>query len=84
MPTVWRFAGFRVVIYPNDHRPAHVHVHVIGADCEAIFSLHCPDGPVELREDYGCSRGDLRQMAAELNNHLAELCTAWEHIHGSV
>jgi len=26
MPTVLRFEGLRAVIYPNDHRPAHVHV----------------------------------------------------------
>ncbi|MDE2458070.1 MAG: DUF4160 domain-containing protein [Rhodospirillales bacterium] len=26
MPTVLRFNGICVVIYPNDHRPAHVHV----------------------------------------------------------
>lgn len=26
MPTVWRIGTHRVVIYPNDHRPAHVHV----------------------------------------------------------
>jgi hypothetical protein len=26
MPTVMRFDGLRVLIYPNDHRPAHVHV----------------------------------------------------------
>jgi hypothetical protein len=82
MPTIWRFASFRVVVYPNDHRPAHV--HVIGADCEAIFDLHCPDGPVELRENYGCSRADLRRIAMALNDRLAELCAAWEQIHGSV
>jgi hypothetical protein len=41
MPTVLRFAGLRVAIYPNDHRPAHV--HVIGKGCEAVFNLHCPD-----------------------------------------
>jgi hypothetical protein len=23
MPTVWRFDGLRVVIYPNDHRPRY-------------------------------------------------------------
>jgi hypothetical protein len=82
MPTVWKFAGFRVAVYPNDHRPAHV--HVIGADCEAIFNLHCPNGPVELRESYGCSSADLRRIAAELNDHLTELCRAWEKIHGQV
>ena len=51
MVTVLRSDGFRVVIYPNDHRPAHV--HVIGAGKEAVFNLHCPKGPPELRENYG-------------------------------
>jgi hypothetical protein len=82
MPTVWRLASFRIVVYPNDHRPAHV--HVIGADCEAIFDLHCPDGPVELRENYDCSRADLRRIATTMNDRLAKLCDAWEQIHGSV
>ena len=45
----------RVVIYSNDHRPAHV--HVIGAGKEAVFELNCPPGPVVLRENYGFSRG---------------------------
>jgi hypothetical protein len=26
MPTIIRQDGFRVVIYPNDHTPSHVHV----------------------------------------------------------
>lgn len=26
MPTIFRIGAVRVVIYPNDHRPAHVHV----------------------------------------------------------
>ena len=43
MPTVWRIGTHRVVIYPNDHRPAHV--HVVGRGGEAVFVLHCPDGP---------------------------------------
>jgi Domain of unknown function (DUF4160) len=82
MPTVWTIGGFRVVVYPNDHRPEHV--HVIGTDCEAIFNLQCPDGPVRLRERYGCSRADLRRIQAELNDHAAALCAEWESIHGSV
>ena len=45
MPTVLRLDALRVAIYPNDHRPAHV--HVIGAGYEAVFNLHCPDGPPE-------------------------------------
>jgi Domain of unknown function (DUF4160) len=45
MPSVDVIDGLRVVIYPNDHRPAHV--HVIGSGCEAVFNLHCPEGPPE-------------------------------------
>ncbi|MGH6618549.1 MAG: DUF4160 domain-containing protein, partial [Alphaproteobacteria bacterium] len=39
------------MIYPNDHRPAHV--HVIGAGSEGVFELRCPSGPVQLRENFG-------------------------------
>ncbi len=41
MPTVKRIDGLRVVIYPNDHRPAHV--HVIGGDSEAVLSALTAD-----------------------------------------
>jgi len=75
-------AGLRVTIYPNDHRPAHV--HVIGADREAVFDLHCPNGPTELRENFGFSRHEATRIAAELAAHLAALCHAWERIHGRV
>ncbi len=47
MPTVLRFAGYRVVVYPADHAPSHV--HVVGAGGEAVFNLNFPGGPVELR-----------------------------------
>jgi Domain of unknown function (DUF4160) len=70
------------VVYPNDHRPAHV--HVISADCGAIFNLQCPHGPVELRERYGGTPAQLRHIRAELTDRLKELCSAWEQIHGSL
>ena len=80
MPTALRFAGLRVVIYFNDHRPAHV--HVIGRGCEALFDLNCPGGPVELRENYGFSRRDIAMIENELAKALDALCQAWEQIHG--
>jgi hypothetical protein len=80
MPTVLRLDAMRVAIYPNDHRPAHV--HVIGAGCEAVFNLHCPDGPPELRENFGFSRQQVTRLGDELACRLAELCHAWERIHG--
>jgi hypothetical protein len=80
MPTILRFGALKVVVYPNDHRPAHV--HVIGLGCEAVFNLNCAAGPVLLRENYGFSRPELRRIAPILVNHLPALCKAWENIHG--
>ena len=79
MPTVLRTGNLRVVIYPNDHRPAHV--HVIGPAPEAVFYLNCPAGPVRLRENDGFSTRELNRIELVLNKHVAELCAAWKEIH---
>jgi hypothetical protein len=80
MPTVLRFNGLRVVIYPNDHRP--VHVHVIGPDGEAVFILNAPDGPVALRKSVGFRLAEIQRIETTLNGHLNDLQAAWDHIHG--
>ena len=80
MPTILKIFGLRVVIYPNDHRPAHV--HIIGNGCEAVFCLHCPEGPPELRENYGFSKKDLMRVMRELVASLERLCHHWRQIHG--
>lgn len=81
MPTVLRFGNWRVVVYPNDHRPAHV--HVIGAGREAVFDLDCPAGDPRLRDNFGCSRRDVSQIRLELRLRMEQLCQAWKEIHGS-
>lgn len=81
MPTVLRFDGLRVVIYPNDHRPAHV--HVLGAGGEAVFILNCPDGPPELRESYGFNRQDIARIRTALAAQLTPLCHHWSDLHGN-
>ncbi len=81
VPTVLRFDGLRVVIYPNDHRPAHV--HVVGRGCAAVFNLHCSNGPTELRENFGFSRREVAQIQSALVRHVKQLCRVWEEIHGS-
>jgi hypothetical protein len=81
VPTVLRLDGLRVVIYPNDHRPAHV--HVIGPEKEAVFTLDCPGGPVGLRGSYGFDGRALRIVEAALNHALGPPCRAWEKIHGA-
>ena len=80
MPTVLRFDGFRVVIYPADHIPAHV--HVFGGGNEAVFYLNCPTGPVALRENYGFSRRTVGKLRKSLNDAVPKLCHEWGRIHG--
>ena len=81
MPTIMFVGGYRFVVYPNDHRPAHV--HVIGAGNEALFYLNCIAGPARLRENYGFRSGQLAIIETILREHLVKLCAAWKEIHGS-
>lgn len=68
-----------MVIYPNDHRPAHV--HVIGGGCEALFALGCSTGGIRLHENYGFARRELIFIEKTLAEHGEELCRTWEEIH---
>jgi uncharacterized protein YigE (DUF2233 family) len=70
----------RVMIYTNDHRPAHVHVW--DGKRQAVFNLNCPAGQIELRENYGFSLPDVTDLVRKLRSHLESLCAAWEAIHG--
>ena len=79
MPTVHRVDGLRIVIYPNDHIPAHV--HVLGGGGEAVFKLNCPEGPVELREVIGLDKKLLVRVEGHLNDALTSLCQKWREIH---
>lgn len=80
MPTILTLQSLRVVIYSNDHRPAHV--HVIGRGCETVFVLSCPHGPPQLRENYGYARQQLNRIVAALLAVLTDLCWHWRQIHG--
>ncbi len=81
MPTVLRLGGLRVVVYLNDHQPAHV--HVIGRGHEAVFELNGRDGIVTLRENYGFTRREIGAIERALIRDLAELLGEWERIHGT-
>lgn len=61
-PTILRTKNYRVVIYPRDHNPPHV--HVIGPGAEAKFTL----------DDLECvySRGFSPKALSWLEKYLAE------------
>jgi hypothetical protein len=78
MPTVLRLRRLRVVIYPNDHRPAHV--HVIGNGCEAVFAL--PEWAARAARELRVQHQGLTRLKADLAAKLTDLCGSWESIHG--
>ena len=52
---------------------------MMGRGCEAVFNLcnlNCPAGPVQVRENYGFSRREVRKIVAVLMDRLAESCRA--------
>lgn len=75
-----RMDGLRLVIYPNDHRPAHV--HAVGRGGEAVFLLQCPKGPPKLRECHGFGLAEINRIHDLLAGHLDDLCNEWRQIHG--
>jgi hypothetical protein len=81
MPTILRLKdSLRVVIYPNDHDPAHV--HVIGAEKEARFILNCQGGDPELMGNYKFSSSEINKIKTELSKEIYFLCKKWREIHG--
>jgi hypothetical protein len=82
MATVFRTRrNVRIVVYSNDHPPAHV--HALAAGREARFVLNCPDGPVELWDHVGPWKlAELNEIGGEIAERLAECCRTWKDIHG--
>jgi hypothetical protein len=76
VPTVVRVDGLRVVIYPNDHLPAHV--HVIGPGWVVVINLLGPD----VRETIGCLEADARRALRLVDEHRTVLMNAWKFYHG--
>ena len=81
MPTIVWIRNIRIVIYLNDHRPAHV--HAIRGNEFSVFELHCPNGPPELREANGFSGPELKRIAEAIAAQLELLCLKWRAIHGT-
>ena len=76
MPTVLRIEGLRVVIYPNDHSPAHV--HVIGPGWVVVVDLLEP----EVREVIGCNEREARRVLHLVADRQMMLMEAWRRYHG--
>lgn len=76
MPTVLRSGGLRLVVYTNDHPPAHV--HVLGPGWVVVVNLIGPS----VREMINCSEREAREVLRLITENRDELMDAWRRIHG--
>ena len=81
MVTVLRAGGLRVVIFVDDHPPAHVHVF---GDGQAKINLHGAAGVPELIWADGMTRGEVRRAMQVVVEEQELLLARWEDIHGRV
>jgi hypothetical protein len=82
MPTIIRQDGFRIVIYPNDHLPAHV--HILKGDGEVRISLGSQEPPTSpsLMTVMGkISDKDIAKGLYLVKEHQIELLAKWSEIH---
>jgi hypothetical protein len=80
LPTVLRFRGLLLVIYPNDHWPPHV--HVIGAGREDKIALGLAGQRPSLVSNEGLSRRGLTTALVEVDRNRDLLIRRWREIHG--
>lgn len=79
MVTVFRAGGLRVVIFVDDHEPAHVHVF---GDGQAKINLRGASGEPELIWAEGMPRAEIRRAVRIVRDRQASLLEHWEKIHG--
>ena len=79
MVTVLRARGLRVIIFSDDHQPAHVHVF---GDGHAKLNLRGADGTPDLGWAEGMNRGEVRRAMQVVIEQQAFLLARWEDIHG--
>jgi hypothetical protein len=80
MPTVLRVDGLRIVIWPNDHTPPHV--HVFSAEAEATIELGEEGRHPKLRENLRMKPAVLTTALQAVFDHQEMLMQKWREIHG--
>jgi len=79
MVTVFRAYGLRVIIFVDDHMPAHVHVF---GDGQAKINLAGAAGAPEPIWAEGMTRAEVRKAMQVVVQQQAMLLARWRNIHG--
>jgi hypothetical protein len=77
MVTVLQDGGFRIVIYLNDHEPAHV--HAVKGSGEAKIDIATG---VELVSAFNLKKAEVRRAVAIVAENQELLLARWNEIHG--
>jgi hypothetical protein len=81
LPNIDRVGPYRVIIYLDDHEPAHVHV-VHSSGSVAIFNIG-RSGKPELRELRGDMKdNDVKRAYKLVQEKQTEYLEKWLQIHG--
>jgi len=76
MITAIRASGLRVIIFTDDHEPAHVHGF---GDGHAKINLL---GDPKVVSVEGMTRGEVRKAMRLVSDHQSLLLAKWREIHG--
>ena len=79
MVTIFRAHGLRIVIFSDDHEPAHVHVF---GDGHAKINLLGANGQPELVWAEGMKRNEVRRAMEIVTEQQAVFLAWWRKIHG--
>lgn len=79
MVTVFRAYGLHIVIFVDDHRPAHVHVF---GDGQARIDLLGPGGPPVLLWSENMTKAEVCRAMRTVTEQQSLLLQQWERIHG--
>jgi hypothetical protein len=79
MVTIYRAHGLRLIIFTDNHEPAHVHVF---GDGQAKINLIGPDGFPALVWAEGMKANDLRRAVQLVRDQREEFPARWREIHG--
>lgn len=76
-PTLLNERGYRVVMYLNDHAPAHVHVKKDRN--EARVQLE----PVQIMDNWGYNPREISAIVEIIEQHQAFLLDVWDSYFGA-
>lgn len=79
MIVVLRASGLKVIIFMDDHEPAHVHVR---GDGQCKIRLVGADGLPELMWSKGMNRAERRKALVAVEDAQLELLAEWRKLHG--